>query len=67
MAAVSKHSNKEIELIIIIIIIIIEHWVDPVPEPLLLRKSVSAGNRARTSGSVARSSEYKTTEAVLCV
>jgi hypothetical protein len=29
-------------------------WVDPVPEPLLLRKSVSAGNQTRISGSVAR-------------
>jgi hypothetical protein len=29
--------------------------VDPVTDPLLLRKSGSAGNRTRTSGSVARS------------
>jgi hypothetical protein len=29
-------------------------WVDPVPDPLLLRKSGSTGNRTRTSGSVAR-------------
>jgi hypothetical protein len=29
-------------------------WVDPVPDPLLLRKSGIAGNRTRTSGSVAR-------------
>jgi hypothetical protein len=28
--------------------------VDPVPDPLLLRKSGSVGNRTRTSGSVAR-------------
>jgi hypothetical protein len=28
--------------------------VDPVPDPLLLRKYGSAGNRTRTSGSVAR-------------
>jgi hypothetical protein len=28
--------------------------VDPVPDPLLLRKSGSAGNRTRTSGSAAR-------------
>jgi hypothetical protein len=28
-------------------------WVDPVPDPLLLRKSGSAGNRTQTSGSVA--------------
>jgi hypothetical protein len=27
-------------------------WVDPVPDPLLLRKSGSAGNRTQTSGSV---------------
>jgi hypothetical protein len=36
--------------------------VDPVPDPLLLRKSGSAGNRTRTSGSIARATE--TTEAV---
>jgi hypothetical protein len=29
-------------------------WVDPVPDPLFLRKSGNAGNRTRTSGSVAR-------------
>jgi hypothetical protein len=39
-------------------------WVDPVPDPLLLRKSGSAGNRTRTSGSVARNSDHKTTEVV---
>jgi hypothetical protein len=33
-------------------------WVDPVPDPLLLRKSGSAGNRSRTSGSVARNSDH---------
>jgi hypothetical protein len=33
-------------------------WVDPVPEPILLRESGSAGNRTRTSGSVARNSEH---------
>jgi hypothetical protein len=33
-------------------------WVDPVPDPLLLRKSGSAGNRNRTSGSVARNSDH---------
>jgi hypothetical protein len=33
-------------------------WVNPVPDPLLLRKSVSAGNRTRTSGSVARNSDH---------
>jgi hypothetical protein len=39
--------------------------VDPVPDPLLLRKSGSAGNRTRTSGSVARNSDHQTTEAVV--
>jgi hypothetical protein len=39
-------------------------WVDPVPDPLLLRKSGSAGNRTQTSGSVARNSDHWTTEAV---
>jgi hypothetical protein len=29
-------------------------WVDPIPDQLLLKKSGSAGNRTRTSGSVAR-------------
>jgi hypothetical protein len=29
-------------------------WVDPVPDPLFLRKSGSAGNRTWTSGSVTR-------------
>jgi hypothetical protein len=29
-------------------------WVDPVPDPLLLRKSGNAGNQNRTSGSVAK-------------
>jgi hypothetical protein len=38
--------------------------VDPVPDLLLLRKSGSAGNRTRASGSVARSSDHYTTEAV---
>jgi hypothetical protein len=33
-------------------------WVDPVPDPLLLRKSGSAGNRTRTAGSVARNSDH---------
>jgi hypothetical protein len=33
-------------------------WVDPVPDPLLLRKSDSARNRTRTSGSVARNSDH---------
>jgi hypothetical protein len=39
--------------------------VDPVPHPLLLRKSGSARNRTRTSGSVARNSNHLTTEAVV--
>jgi hypothetical protein len=34
-------------------------WVDPVPNPLLLRKSGSASNRTWTSGSVARQSDYR--------
>jgi hypothetical protein len=33
-------------------------WVDSVPDPLLLRKSGSAGNRTRDSGSVARNSDH---------
>jgi hypothetical protein len=33
-------------------------WVNPVPGPLLLRKSGSAGNRTRTSGSVATNSDH---------
>jgi hypothetical protein len=33
-------------------------WVDPVPDPLLLRKSGSAENRTQTSGSVARNSDW---------
>jgi hypothetical protein len=39
--------------------------VDPVPDPLLLREFVSARDRTRTSGSVARNSDHYTTEAVL--
>jgi hypothetical protein len=39
-------------------------WVDPVPDPLPLRKSFSAGNRTQTSGSVARNCYHYTTEAV---
>jgi hypothetical protein len=39
-------------------------WVYPVPYPLLLRKSGSAGNRTQASGSVARNSDNWTTEAV---
>jgi hypothetical protein len=38
--------------------------VDPVPDPPPLRISGSAGNRTRTSGSVARNSYHETTEAV---
>jgi hypothetical protein len=33
-------------------------WVDHIPGPILFRRSGSAGNRTRTSGSVARSSNY---------
>jgi hypothetical protein len=40
-------------------------WVDPVPDLLLFRKSGCAGNRTRTSGSVARNSDQRTTEAVV--
>jgi hypothetical protein len=32
--------------------------VDPVPDPLLLRESGSAGNRTLASGSVARNSDH---------
>jgi hypothetical protein len=38
--------------------------VDPVPDPLHLRKSGSAENQTLTSGSVGRNSDHKTTEAV---
>jgi hypothetical protein len=38
--------------------------VEHVPDPLLLRKSGSAGNRIWTSGSVAMNSDHQTTEAV---
>jgi hypothetical protein len=37
-------------------------WVDPVPDPLLF--FCSAGNRTRASGSVAKNSDHRTTEAV---
>jgi hypothetical protein len=37
--------------------------MDPVPDPLLLRKSGGSGNRTRTSGSVARNSDHETIEA----
>jgi hypothetical protein len=33
-------------------------WVERVPDPLLLKKSGSAGNRTRTSGYVARNSDH---------
>jgi hypothetical protein len=39
--------------------------MDPVPHPLLLRKSGRGGNRTRTSGSVARNSGLWTTEAIV--
>jgi hypothetical protein len=38
--------------------------VGPVLDPLFLRKSGSAGNRTRTSGSLAMNSGHYTTEAV---
>jgi hypothetical protein len=38
--------------------------VNPVPDPLLLRKSGSAGNRAWDLWLAAKNSDYKTTEAV---
>jgi hypothetical protein len=37
--------------------------VDPVPDPLLLRKSGSDGNRTRDSGSAARDCDHQTAEA----
>jgi hypothetical protein len=37
-------------------------WVGPVPDPLLLRKSGSTGNRPWTSGSVARNKAIVTNE-----
>jgi hypothetical protein len=39
-------------------------WMDPVPDPLFLRKFGNVGNWTRTSGSVARNSDHWTTEAV---
>jgi hypothetical protein len=39
--------------------------VDPVPDPLLLRKSDDAGNRTRASGYVARNSDVSTIEELL--
>jgi hypothetical protein len=38
--------------------------VDPIPDPLLLRKSASAGNRTQTTGSVAKNSDHYTSEMV---
>jgi hypothetical protein len=38
--------------------------MDPVPGPLVLRKSGSTGNRTRISATVARNSDHWTTEAV---
>jgi hypothetical protein len=38
--------------------------VDPAPDPLHLRKSGSAENQTRTSGSVGRNSDHLTTETV---
>jgi hypothetical protein len=38
--------------------------VDPFPDPLLLRKSGSAGNRTQTSEYIARNSDHWTTKAV---
>jgi hypothetical protein len=39
-------------------------WVDPIPDPLLLKKCSSAGNRTLISGSVARNSDHWTTQVV---
>jgi hypothetical protein len=39
--------------------------VHPVPDPLPLGKSGSAGNRTRASGSVAKNSDHYTAEAVV--
>jgi hypothetical protein len=39
-------------------------WADPVLDPILLRKSDSAGNWTRTSESICRNSDHYTTEAV---
>jgi hypothetical protein len=36
--------------------------VDPIPDPLLLRKSGSAGNKTWATGSVVRNSDHETTE-----
>jgi hypothetical protein len=39
-------------------------WVDPVPDPLLLRKSGSARNQTWSSETVARNSDHQTTKVV---
>jgi hypothetical protein len=38
--------------------------MDPVPDPLFLRKSGSAGNRTRTFGYVARNANHYTRDVV---
>jgi hypothetical protein len=40
-------------------------WMSSVPDPLFLKKSVSAANRTQISGSIAWNSDHYTTEAVL--
>jgi hypothetical protein len=42
-------------------------WVDSIPDSRFLRKSGSAGNRTRTSGSVGKNSDHYTTEAVILI
>jgi hypothetical protein len=42
-------------------------WVDPVPDPLLLRRCGSAGNRTRVSGSVAKNSDHYIIEAIILI
>jgi hypothetical protein len=42
-------------------------WMDPVPDPMPLRKSGSEGNRTRASGSVARNYDHYTIEVVWVV
>jgi hypothetical protein len=39
-------------------------WVDPLPDPLFLRKSGGARNRTQAPGSVAGNSDHWTTEAI---
>jgi hypothetical protein len=38
--------------------IVLTRLSNPVPDPLLLRKSGSAGNQTRTSGSIAKNSDH---------